>query len=319
MSSSKSFDAIGFGALNLDKLFKVRRVAGVDDESYITDFYEESGGSAANTIVGLARAGLKTGFIGKVGDDQEGHKLICDLEKEGVDVSNIVVERGAKSGVALCFFDDRGHRTIYVMPGANDLLDMSDVNLEYVLRAKLLHLTSFIGETSFNTQKALLENLPDDVVVSLDPGAIYAQKGFSYIKPLIRYTDILLLNYEELSILAGRSSVEEGANMMLSLGVSIVAVKLGEKGCFVTDGRQRHYIEAYKRKVIDPTGAGDAFNAGFLYGLIKGKSLEECGKLGNFFASCKIGKPGTRSGLPKLSEIENFVAEELEKKRSRCI
>lgn len=313
-SSSKSFDVIGFGALNVDKLFKVKRVAGVDDESYIIEIREESGGSAANTIVGLARAGLKTGFIGKVGDDREGRKLIRDLKKEGVDVSNIVVERGVKSGIALCFFDDKGHRTIYVMPGANDYLNVNDINLEYASRARILHITSFIGDAPLNVQRTLLEHLPGSVRVSLDPGAIYAQKGLSHIEPLIRHTNILLLNHEELRMLTGKASIEEGVNTMLSLGVDIVAVKLGEKGCFVTNGYQRYYVEPYKCEVVDPTGAGDAFNAGFLYGLIKGRSLSDCGKLGNFFASHKMTKFGARSGLPRLSEIESFIARELEKK-----
>jgi ribokinase len=78
-----------------------------------------------------------------------------------------------------------------------------------------------------------------------------------------------------------------------------------EKGCYVTDGKESHLIEAFKTEVVDTTGAGDAFNAGFLCGLIIGKSLRECGKLGNFVASKCIMKIGARAGLPSLRELKN--------------
>jgi len=88
------------------------------------------------------------------------------------------------------------------------------------------------------------------------------------------------------------------------LGVEVVAVKLGELGCYVTDGKESHLIEPYKVAAVDTTGAGDAFCAGFLYGLIKQKDLYECGRLGNFVASRCIAKLGARTGLPKLADLK---------------
>jgi ribokinase len=85
--------------------------------------------------------------------------------------------------------------------------------------------------------------------------------------------------------------------------VKVVAVKLGSRGCYVTDGRQSHSVEAFKVNVVDTTGAGDAFCAGFLYGLLKHKSLEECGRIGNFVASRCTTKMGARVGLPTLKDL----------------
>ena len=82
-----------------------------------------------------------------------------------------------------------------------------------------------------------------------------------------------------------------------------MAIKLGRNGCFVTDGKESHVVEPFKVKAVDTTGAGDAWNAGFLYGLIKNKSLWECGKLGNFVASRCITKMGARTGLPRLADL----------------
>ena len=94
--------------------------------------------------------------------------------------------------------------------------------------------------------------------------------------------------------------------MLLDEGAGVVAVKLGEKGCYVTDGKESHLIEPYKVRVVDTTGAGDAFCAGFLYGLVEGKDLYQCGKLGNFMASRCITKVGARKGLPRHSELMNL-------------
>jgi ribokinase len=96
----------------------------------------------------------------------------------------------------------------------------------------------------------------------------------------------------------------KGARFLLGKGVKAVAVKLGGEGCYVTDGHEQHLIEAFKVPVVDTTGAGDAFCAGFLYGLLKHKSLYDCGKLGNFVASRCITKMGARPGLPYAADLE---------------
>jgi ribokinase len=95
----------------------------------------------------------------------------------------------------------------------------------------------------------------------------------------------------------------KGAEAMLKKGAKVVAVKLGSRGCYVADGRRSYNVEAFKVNVISTTGAGDAFCAGFLYGLIKHKSLEECGRIGNFVASRCITKMGARVGLPNLEDL----------------
>ena len=90
----------------------------------------------------------------------------------------------------------------------------------------------------------------------------------------------------------------------MELGVAIVAVKLGKRGCYITNREESHMIDAYKAEAVDTTGAGDAFCAGFIYGLVKGKDLFECGKLGNFVASRCVSAMGARTGLPRLHDLK---------------
>ena len=114
-------------------------------------------------------------------------------------------------------------------------------------------------------------------------------------------------NAVELEFLTGEPDYGKGADLMIEMGVKIVAVKLGSKGCYVTDGREKLRIEPFNVKVVDTTGAGDAFCAGFLYGLIHGKSLYECGYLGNFVASRSVMKMGARAGLPYAKDLELLI------------
>ena len=298
-------DVVGFGALNVDRLFKVNRIASSEEESYIETRSETFGGSAANTIVGLARLGCKVGFIGKVGNDSEGKMLTEDLRKEGVDTDGIVRSKTNRSGSVIGFVDKQGARALYIDSGSNDTIEGADISYEYVSRGRYLHLTSFVGERSFQTQKHLLRDLSDNIRVSFDPGALYADKGLSQLEPIVNRTYVLMPNAFELKLITGESDYTKGADRLLGKGVAVVAVKLGQKGCYVTDGSVNHFIDAVKVKVVDTTGAGDAFCAGFLYGLLKKKSLLECGKIGNFVASRSITEMGARTNLPHLKDLRS--------------
>jgi len=282
----------------------VNKIAREEEEGFIIDFQEACGGSAANAVVGLARLGLKTGFIGKVANDREGRLLLDDFKKENVDTSGIIVSEGGRSGVVMGYVDQRGERALYVDPGVNNSLEFDEINLEYASRTKFLHLTSFVGEKPFQAQKKLVKKLPD-VKISIDPGALYAKKGLTPLRPIIRRTFVAFPNGIELKLLTGQD-YKKGSEILMKEGVSIVAVKLGKKGCYVTDGRESHLIKPYKVSIVDTTGAGDAFCAGFLCGLIENKDLYECGRLGNFVASRCITKIGARTGLPRPSDLRDM-------------
>jgi len=190
---------------------------------------------------------------------------------------------------------------LYVDPGVNDLIDFNEIDLNYVAESAFLHLTSFVGDNPLQAQIKLVESLPD-VKATLDPGELYARRGWSKMKPLIERCFAVFPNENELKLLTGEGC-EEGAKRLIEAGVKIVAVKLGRRGCYVTDGTEEYFIEPFKVRVVDTTGAGDAFCAGFLYGLIKNKSLKDCGVLGNFVASRCIMKMGAREGLPTPEEL----------------
>jgi ribokinase len=296
------FDVVGFGALNLDKLFKVNMIAKKEEEATVLDFKESGGGSAANTIVGLARLELNTGFIGKVADDREGKLLLVEFLREGVNINGVVVAENGRSGSVMGYIDMKGDRALYVDPGVNDQLGFQDIKLDYASDTQFLHLSSFVAEKPFRAQKELITKL-SEVKVCFDPGALYSRKGLDNIKPIIKRSYALIPNQMEVKHLTGLD-YQQGAKKLLDLGAEIVVVKLGKRGCYVTDGKENYTIDAYKVETVDTTGAGDAFCAGFIYGLVKRKDLFECGRLGNFVASHCVSKIGARTGLPQLEDLK---------------
>jgi ribokinase len=201
------------------------------------------------------------------------------------------------------FVDDKGERALYIDSGVNDTIAFKEVKADYVSQAHFLHLTSFVGEQSFQTQKKLLKTLSANVNVSFDPGTLYARKGFAQLEPIIKRCHVLMPNAKELELITGEEDYCKGADLIIGRGVKVVAVKLGADGCYVTDGRERLRVEAFKVKAVDTTGAGDAFCAGFLYGLLNKKSLYDCGRLGNFVASRCVMKMGARAGLPYVKDL----------------
>jgi ribokinase len=293
-------DVLGFGALNLDKLYRVDKIAAAGEETFVKGLTISSGGSAANTIVGLARLGVNTGYIGKIANDSEGKYILNDLRNEEVNVKGIDITKKGRSGVCIGFVDDFGERSLYIDPGVNDNLAYKEINQDYVELSKFVHLTSFVGNISFRAQKSLVKNFESEI--TMDPGELYARKGINEIKPILKKTFVFLPNENEIRILTNQN-YEIGAKELIKLGISIIAVKLGHKGCYVTNGKEDYLIPPLKKKAKDSTGAGDAFCSGFIYGLLHGRDIYECGRLGNFIASCCIEKYGARTGLPTKREL----------------
>jgi ribokinase len=298
---------IGFGALNLDRIFYVDRIIRPDEEGFIRSVENHPGGSAANTIVGLSRLGVPTGYIGKVAEDEAGRILLEDLAKENVNINGVKTARG-RSGTCLIMVDGKGNRGILVDPGVNDTISMADIDLELANSAKLIHITSFAcrdAETSFETQKELAASTSAEI--SLDPGTLYAERGMEALMIFIQKARVVLPSDHELTLMTGCRDIREGADMLIDTGAKWVVVKRGDKGCYVTDGSTGIELPPQKVDVEDTTGAGDAFNAGFIYSMLQGKDIETCGKIGNITASISLTKRGARNGLLYRNQMDALI------------
>lgn len=311
-------DVIGFGALNVDKLFHVTTIAQIDGESYIMDEENSPGGSAANTIVGLSKLGCSTSYIGKIADDNEGDLLEYNLMINNVLLNNLIYSDTGNSGKVLGFVAENGDRALYVSSSVNEEISIDEINPLNVNSAKILHYSSMFGE-SFNTQKELLKLLNDDILLSFDPGLLYAEKGVDELKEFLERTNILLINETELKILfeehysnklnkkIGELSFRDLAVLVRDSGIDTVVVKRGANGAYAINSKDEEVkIPAFKCDAVDTTAAGDSFNSGFLYSYLKGYDLAKSCTIANWVASKSVQAMGV-SGQPNLEELEEFI------------
>ena len=315
------YDVIGFGALNVDKLYTVDEIACHDEERSILKSERSPGGSAANTIIGLANLGLTTSYIGKIANDNDGELLELNLAEHGVHLNNLIYADDGVSGAALGFVDQDGERALYINTGVNEEISINEINPIELNRGKILHITSMFGET-FETQKKLCPKLPKSMIVSFDPGLIYAKLGVEAIKPILDRTDILLINENELFVLCedyyrkrdnipkdDKLSFRDLAIKLRDDGIKIVIVKRGTKGAYgINSDDEEVKIPAFIVDAVDTTAAGDSFNAGFLYSYVNGFSLEKSVTVGNWVASQAVKAMGI-AGLPMKDDLEKFLVD----------
>jgi ribokinase len=316
---------VGFGALNLDLIFEVKDLKSISsrrfrlepgEEGFGSDEEFESllerlkqfgtlksksgGGSAANTIIALARMGFPTKLIGKVGEDEEGDFLLENLKPAQIDT----IRRGQKSGVCLVILDRHQDRFLFVRGNANSTLTAEEINFDAIKDISWVHLTSFIGESPFEAQKVLLDRLDSSVKVSMDPGEIYAKKGLNEIRPLIKRCHLLFLTEREVGVLT-HQDLHTGIKSLIKAGPSVVICKRGSQGSHVFTGDGDFEVPAFQVEVVDNTGAGDVYNAGFLAGLFLGRSLEESALFATTVAAGSVMGYG-RDCYPTEEGLKNF-------------
>ncbi|MFX1598588.1 MAG: carbohydrate kinase family protein [Promethearchaeota archaeon] len=307
----KKVDVISVGAALIDMVAMVERFPHTDDEVYVPELRIGSGGSAANFAVACSRLELRTGFIGKIGKDFLGDLLIRDFRTEGVDTRGIVRTAKIHTGMVYIPVDPNGNRRMFAFSGAANMLDSNDLDRSYIDSTRLLHIASL-------KNIAVLESAAEyakgrNILVSLNPGALIADQGYEKAEKLLSITDIYISSMNEVERLLNIKEPKKATEKLLQLGITKVAITLGSKGCVVADGRAQHSVPNFKVEVADTTGAGDAFTAGFIAGLLRNLDLRECGRMGNATAALAITELGARNGLPTMSKLESFLKEDLQK------
>lgn len=305
----KRLQVIGFGALNVDNIFKVENLTLSENPAFPIDV--QAGGNAANTIAALAKLGVHCGFVGVVANDAYGKLILSEFKRSKVDTSQIIRRKADNfsitSGLVETYVDRKGRRALFVKPGVNNTLTQNEINQAYFQNASFIHLTSFVDETQLKIQKSIVAKVSSDVKISFAPGSLYCARGLKALEPIIQRTYILFLAKKETYHLTGKS-FKKTVNDFLRLGPKIIVVTLGEKGCFVAAPEGQLLVPSRRVKVVDTTGAGDAFAAGFLFGLLKNLPLKKCAEIGNAVAGFAIQRIGARAGLPNRNELASVVS-----------
>ncbi|MBI5183297.1 MAG: carbohydrate kinase family protein [Nitrospinae bacterium] len=307
-------DVIGFGALNLDLIYEIPDDVGawhamhlesggeilgdINNFESVLKYLEihgelickSGGGQAANTISALSRMGFDTGYIGKVGTDEEGKFLIQGLE--GVDTRGIV--QGFSSGLCIALLNKtKSRKSFLILPNCNDTLSYDEIDIDFARDTRFMHITSFIGDIPFNAQKRLASELSSKVKISFDPNQIYAKKGLRGLIEIIRNSYIIFLTKKEIEFITNANKgYKDSARELLSLGPQIIVCKLGEEGSYILSNEEEIVMPADRVEVVDTVGAGDVYAAGFLGGLLLGRSLYDCALFGAKAAGLSISGYG---------------------------
>ena len=278
-------DVVGIGNLNWDRLLFTDKLADRGGETPINRIKESIGGSAFNTISWLSR-NTEVGFIGCVGNDQESKLVFREINKLNIDTTEIQQKKG-RTGTSFSIIDSGGDRTLYTYGGVGSQINIEEIDRNYLLEPSLIHISSFLDEKGMKLTEKLV-NL--DVDCSFNPGPLTREYDLERLKTILSETKILFLNRQELKNLVPQK--ENPANKLIQLGIEHVVVTLGSEGAKLHTKNRTYHSKPPETEVIDATGAGDAFSAGFIEGYLKYNDPEKWLEKGNKSASKCIEKVG---------------------------
>lgn len=308
-ANDREFDIASLGILVFDTFGKtIERFPEKGTSLFFDTLQMHPGGCAYNTGVDAARLGLKVAVLGKLGTDSFGDIIVQNLKNEGVDIRG--VRRTDESNTAFSFImiPDDGQRRIYTTSGIINSYGYQDIDLSIVMKSHILHIAgaslmpSLDGEPTVELLRTAQEN---GVMTSMDP---VVKEGIeNIIIPCLPYLDIFLPNSDESFYITGLKEPEQQLEFYLKAGVKHAGIKMGHKGCLISDGKSIYRFGVYDVPVVDTCGAGDAFYAGFLYGMKHKWDIIQSTKFATAAASFCIRSIGTTTVIPCISDVLDFI------------
>ena len=267
------------------------------------------GGKGSNQAVAAAKAGIKTYFISKMGDDQFGQMAKEIYNKSGVDYSRVITSKEHSTGAAGIIVNNRGQNAISVVTGAGGAITKEDFNnsMDIVSNSSvfLTNLEIPVEVVYYSLKKARENNVT--TILNPAPASEFSQENFHLV-------DFFTPNETETAFFVkqkveSKDDAKQAAEKLLDMGIKNVVITLGEKGAYYANSNEHFHVDAINLgdKVIDTTGAGDAFNAGFAVALTEGKSIKESIIFANATAGLSTTKIGTAKSMPLRSEIDDLL------------
>lgn len=311
MQTEKIWDAYIFGDINIDLVIpNVDHFPLPGQEDIVETMNTYVGGGAALFTLGLGKLGLHPVFQGTIGDDCYGKFIIEELKQKNVDISLLKISKKNNTGISISFTNEKD-RSFLTYRGTNMEMDVNAIAIDMVQKAKHIHVTGYEGSKNHRQFLELFKKVKDvkNTTVSFDVGWDSSGEWYERIFELFPYIDVLFMNETE-AIHYGRTQSAKEAIAEFSKYCKIADAKLGRKGAIAYSDGTYYQAAAYQVEAMDTTGAGDSFNAGFIYGFLKGKSIMECLKCGNGCGALSVTALGGNTGFPTEPELINFIKEQ---------
>jgi len=301
LPSNKAYDVVGLGLNAVDHLCVIPHFPKYDSKLKMLDFRRQGGGQAATAMVACQRLGLKTRYLGKVGDDDCGYYAKKSLEDEGVDVEGVVMVTNARNQCAFILIDQNtGERTIIWDRDERLVVRPEEITREIVCSARVLLVDGHDAAASVQAAQWAKE---EGIVVVMD-----AERISEETTDLVSLVDILIGERHFPEKFTDINDLKEALVEISRKGPRVAGVTLGKEGALAFyDGRFYH-SPAYEVYCRDTTGAGDVFHAAFIRALFEDWSFTHCLDFSNAVAALKCRDLGGRAGLPSFDEVLAFMA-----------
>jgi fructokinase len=307
-------DVVGIGSCAVDFFAIVPRLLGSEEKINATRMEIHAGGVTANMLTQVARLGTSTGWLGLIGDDENGRIIQKAFTEDGMDLSGVEVVRGERSALTWIPVNPGGERCIYMFPNVTGKLSVLHVKNRFSSHIK--------GARHFHTEASQLPIVPlkEAMRIAKDAGVriffdmdvtprFFAQMNLGKQEELcdaLKLVDVLKPCKAAAREMTGVTDYNRMADQLLNLGPKVVAITEGEDGCLIATKEKRVQVPAFRVNVVDTTGAGDAFMGGLSYGLLQGWDLERVGIFANACAALCCTKVGARA-MSRLDEVLAFV------------
>ncbi|WP_136688005.1 sugar kinase [Halorhabdus amylolytica] len=265
----------------------------------------------------VARLEADSGIVAAVGDDGFGDCILGRLERDGVDTSQVIVSDNRSTGVAFVgYFTGGSRQFIYHMDNAAaGEISKRDVQADYLQNARALHVNGSSVAMGERMREACYEAVTiarrNDLLLSLDPNLrtelLSVEESREILDPIVDVADVVTPTEDELATLTGASDPTVGASQLLDRGIDLVALKRGADGCRLYTNERRLDFDAFDAREIDPTGAGDAFSAAIIVGLLEGMPDARLGAFANATGAKAVSEQGPMEGLPTRDEVIAMV------------
>lgn len=314
------YDVIALGELLIDLT-----PAGFSKNGNVL-FERNPGGAPANVLAALSKLGGKGSFIGKVGNDRFGHFLRNIMAGLGIGVEQLKYSDEVNTTLAVVHLDENGDRSFsfYRNPGADMLLNKNEIDFSILKKTKIFQFGS-ASLTDEPVRSAVSEAIEyakrNNRIIAYDPNwrpSLWKDKkeAKDIISEKLKYTDILKISEEELEFLTGKSDLKDGSKNLIDMGIRLVVVTLGPKGCFFRCEAGMVHMDTYDVKVVDTTGAGDAFLGALLFYLcsenidldnISREQLEHMMDFSNAVGALCASRMGAIPAMPSMVEVKECM------------
>ncbi|MBE7062587.1 MAG: carbohydrate kinase family protein [Clostridia bacterium] len=272
-----------------------------------------SGGCAMNAAIDMAKIGLKTAVLGKVGADSFGDFLRDELKKYNVETDGVATDNKVQTSASVVISASSGERSFLHTVGANATFCYDDVNWDIVEKSRIVFVAGTMLMDAFDgpdCARVLKKCKEMGKVTVLDTAWDSRGRWMDVLEPCMPYIDVFMPSIDEaIELAGGEREPSKIADIFFDMGVRQVVIKLGSQGCYLRESKEAEgvTIPCFTVKAVDTTGAGDSFCAGFLSGMAKGLSFTECGRFANAVGAHCVQAMGASTGIRSYEEIQTFI------------